>query len=214
MATIKLQPSGAVVLKDGKVACACCAQPTECCPYPAQAFVDGLYSADDLPDFIEVAGNLLIKQSTGFPRYAYPDSGEFYVNDPEEEGDLWSVVIFGSTSFGLDCLISSFNGSAPLGTEDLFANSYTITYPPTSISVVVTRVSLCVWQGNDGCGRPWYLIYGTSIFGSGNDYTWFIFMAIDENTVCGDFQQPAASKIGFQNTPVGNYSGNNNGTVS
>ena len=52
MATIKLQPSGAVVLKDGKVACSCCAGPSECCMYPAEALADGLYSADDLPDTI------------------------------------------------------------------------------------------------------------------------------------------------------------------
>ena len=56
MATIKLQPSGAVVLKDGKVACSCCAQPSGCCPYPAQALVDGLYTYEDLPDAIDIDG--------------------------------------------------------------------------------------------------------------------------------------------------------------
>jgi hypothetical protein len=49
MATIKLQASGAVVLKNGKVSCGCCAQ-TGCCMYPAQAFGEGQISIDDLPD--------------------------------------------------------------------------------------------------------------------------------------------------------------------
>ena len=46
--TIKTQ-NGKVITKDGKVSCECC---EECCMYSAQAFLDGLYDWDDLPDII------------------------------------------------------------------------------------------------------------------------------------------------------------------
>jgi len=52
MQTVKRKASGKIVLKNGKVSCGCCSQPTWCCMYPAQALVDGLYTNDDLPDTI------------------------------------------------------------------------------------------------------------------------------------------------------------------
>jgi hypothetical protein len=165
--------------------------------YPPAELASGFYTANDLPNAVTINGSSLSRVGTGYGNTT---------NGVRLESNEWARYI-GGVRVAQPALISN-------KVIDQFANSYTITYPPTPISVVVTRVSLCVWQGNDGCGRPWYLIYGDSIFGIGNDYTWFIFMAIDENTICGDFQQPGASKIGFQNTPVGNYSGNNYGTVS
>ena len=222
MATIKLQPSGAVVIKDGKVACTCCEAPA-CCMYPAQALVDGLYTVDDLPDQVLYSDGFrpdTILQKTLNPAlvlgvgYIWPqdgsdDAGLFFivVNDGADP-IVWQFGDDGGEG-GNECLITSDL------TKDQFADSYTITYPPTPISVVVTRISLCVWRGNDACGRPWYLMYGDQEpFVAGNPYSWHIWMAIDEGDPCGDFQQPIASKTGFQNTPVGSYLGNNNGTVS
>jgi hypothetical protein len=207
MATIKLQPSGAVVLKDGKVSCACCA--TACCPYPAQALVDGLYTYQDLPDAIDIDSIEFTKLDPpqfigGVNQYYINTDGEYVGIESMPSDSVWAYE--GGNNA---CLLND------TGWEDQFANSYTITYPPTSTSVVVTRISLCVWRGNDACGRPWYLMYGDQEpFVAGNPYSWHIWMAIDEGDPCGDFQQPIASKTGLQNTPVGSYLGNNNGTVS
>jgi hypothetical protein len=63
MATIKLQPSGAVVIKDGKVACTCCG-----CfiyeLYPAANYGAG-YNFEDLPDEIVALGDFATNQNTG-----------------------------------------------------------------------------------------------------------------------------------------------------
>jgi hypothetical protein len=183
--------------------------------YPAQALVDGLYTVDDLPDEVQIGPYILQK---GVAQAVFPVQveGAFYgtISEGDEEAYIYLDNFawnFGPAvgSGGQECLV---DGNI---VQDLFANSYTITYPPTSTSVVVTRISLCVWEGNDACGRPWYLMYGDQEpFAAGSPYYWNIWMAIDEGDPCGDFQQPIASKTGFQNTPVGSYLGNNNGTVS
>jgi hypothetical protein len=181
--------------------------------YSAPLLVDGFYSADDLPDEVQIGGYLLQK-GVALAVFPVQVEGAFYGTLSNEEAYIYLdnfVWNFGPAvgSGGQECLV---DGNI---VQDLFANSYSITYPPTSTSVVVTRISLCVWRGNDACGRPWYLMYGDQEpFASGNSYTWFIWMAIDEGAPCGSFIQPGASKIGFQNTPVGSYQGQLEGTVS
>jgi hypothetical protein len=178
-----------IVLKDGKVSCSCC---EECCMYPAQALADGGYSASDLPDAVTVDG-------TSFNR-----SGTSYGNTTNGvilEGNVWAKYRNGIRS-ERNCLIQS-------GVVDQFADTYTLTLAAGSpISVTVSRISLCAWRGNDGCGRPWYLIYSSDvIFGAGSEFKWNIWMAVDEADPCGDFQQRPQIKNSdeFDNTPIGNY---------
>jgi hypothetical protein len=194
MATIKLQPSGAVVIKDGKVACACCAQPSECCPYPAKAFVNGLYSVDDLPDEILVSEILLDLHQTLFTKTG--NNQNFYTGIGVG-GNTISVVIysyealngetvyvwlldFSGELFAINlnpfCLVYLEDGD---GTEDTFANTYTISGP---ISGTVTRTgegNVCIWSG-------------TGLTLTNLDYQW----KVNNN-----------NKSGFQNTPVGSYAG-------
>ena len=184
MATIKLQPSGAVVIKDGKVSCGCC--DTECCLYPAQALGDGLYSVNDLPD------EIIYQNPFGEPLALYKGiktspitpaiSGAFFGRSEPEFED--SFVYYAVDSYdegwrkgeGLDfppglCLIGEDNGY-----EDQFAEAYTVSGP---ISGTVTRESVCVWRGSNlrltNFGFQWKV--------NGNN------------------------KTGLQNTPVGSYAG-------
>jgi len=161
--------------------------------YPAQALADGGYSESDLPDAVTVDG-------TSFNR-----SGTSYGNTTNGvilEGNVWAKYR-NSIRSQRNCLIQG-------GVVDQFADTYTLTLLPGDfpISVTVSRISLCAWRGNDGCGRPWYLIYGSDvIFGAGSDFKWNIWMAVDEADTCGDFQQHPQIKNSdeFDNTPIGNY---------
>ena len=198
MATIKLQPSGAVVIKDGKVACSCCAG--GCCPYPAQALVDGLYTYDDLPDDVTVNG-------TSFPR-----SGTTYGNTTNGvifEGNVWAKYTSGVRS-SRPCLIQG-------GVEDQFADTYTVTGPPGG-AVVVTRRSLCEWTGSDTCGNEVileFVSYAQDIY-----FPYWIIYWLEYSDDCNALELSSGVKEPYAqggdgiNTPVGNYSGNNNGTVS
>jgi hypothetical protein len=180
--TIKTQ-GGKVITKGGKVSCTCC-EAGECCMYPAEAFARGGYAADDLPDEVMIAGFLAQKREDGFPRYENED-GDFYINDPAEddppEDANWVVTIFGQQQFDSKCLISAYDGSAPLGVEDQFADTYTVEFygtPPGGSfkgSATATRVSLCVWEftaigGTCGEGQTGSLIYSNFIPNTGADF--------------------------------------------
>jgi len=229
MATIKIQPSGAVVLKDGKVACTCCAQPNECCMYPAQALVDGLYSVADLPDEILVTQILLELDQTLFTKTG--DNQNFYTGTGVG-GNTISVVIdsgegmngetvyvwaldFSGELFAINtnpfCLIFPPEVEGGTGTEDQFANSYTVTGPPGG-PVTVTRQSLCVWTGSDSCGNevrleflsyaedsdyPYWFIGWLEYFGPVGDCN-----ALDSSSGVKD---PYAQDGDGIDTPVGNY---------
>ena len=190
MATIKLQPSGAVVLKDGKVSCSCCE--VGCCMYPAQALADGGYEVSDLPDDVTVNG-------TGFPR-----SGTTYGNTTNGvifEENVWAKYTSGVRS-SRPCLIQG-------GVEDQFADSYTITpnVGGAASPTVVTRISLCVWRGTDTCGNFVYLSYGPNPDG-GQDIMWNVFFRFYTPTCVIDGQVDGQKNEGeFENTPVGTYSG-------
>ena len=184
MATIKLQPSGAVVIKDGKVACGCCLQP-DCCPYPAQALEDELYTVDDLPDQVTVGGVVLSKQED-----AVGENDIFYSDGPNDiqfVGYLWLLdgPLTEDRTFESSCLIAPYifipfdefdPPRPPILVEDQFADTYTVNGPTSG---TVTRKSDCVWQG-------------TGLKLTNFEYQW---------KVNGN------NKIGFQNTPVGSYGG-------
>jgi hypothetical protein len=174
--------------------------------YPALGLTEGTYPPSDLPDNVTVNG-------VSYPRNVGTGNEASYGD--ENNGVALEIAEWLYYNEGIaasqECLIQG-------EVEDQFADTYTVTYTPGGDpreSVVVTRISLCVWSGNDSCGRPWYLMYGDQApFFSGDEFKWYIWMAIDESDPCGDFQQPPAEKQGFQNSPIGNYAGDAQGTVS
>jgi len=216
MATIKLQPSGAVVIKDGKVSCACCEQPpTSCCPYPAQALVDGLYTVDDLPDeiiftdaSINLVGVLLTKTGGNISFYEGYHNGDLlsvriknFIDLSGEERNVWILFAFGE-EFGLssrpECLFvtdDEFNGS-----YDTFADTYTVSGGPLG-AITVTRVSLCLWTGLDSCGNTASLELNEDI---PNGKLWSVDVP-NYILPCVVFDVLQGENIGFGNTPVGGY---------
>ena len=131
--------------------------PLGCCPYPAQALVDGLYTVADLPDQVIYSDGLrpdTILQKTLNPAlvlgvgYIWPqdgsdDAGLFFIllNDGADP-IVWQFGDDGGEG-GNECLITSDL------TKDNFANSYTVTscsYEPV-VGSVVSRISLCEWRG-------------------------------------------------------------------
>jgi hypothetical protein len=202
MATIKLQPSGAVVIKDGKVSCACCAQPPGCCMYPAQALADGLYSYQDLPDAIDIDSIEFTKLDPpqfigGVNQYYINTDGEYLGIESMPSDSVWAYE--GGNNA---CLLNDS------GWEDQFANSYTVTGPPGG-PVIVTRKSLCVWTGPDSCGNE-----VTLEFISDNDddeKVWFIGWFNYSGESCVILDSSSGTKRAYAqggdgiDTPVGNY---------
>jgi hypothetical protein len=186
--TIKTQ-GGKVVTKDGKVSCECCE--VECCMYPAQALADGEYSASDLPDNVTVNGASFSLSGTG---YGNTTNGVIL------EGNVWAKYTNGVRS-SRPCLIQG-------GVEDEFADSYTMSGGPLSFSVTVTRVSLCIWRGEDGCGNMAYLVYGddSSLPFAGTDYEWSVALPFyDPTLVCENIAGRTVNGKENQNTPAGVY---------
>jgi hypothetical protein len=136
MATIKLQPSGKVVLKDGKVACACCL----CCLYPATQAVEA-----DLPDAITLLGvGSLSKSGTD-----YGDT----TNGVILESGVWARYVGGVRTTN-SCLITGDGNLTPGNNlvEDQFEPAYEVSngldkFPPSTCTV--TRDSKCAWSYTD-----------------------------------------------------------------
>ena len=210
MATIKLQPSGAVLLKDGKVSCSCC---EVCCPYPAQALVDGLYTYEDLPDAIDIEGLEFTKldppQFLGGVTiyYIYPNNEDFNL----EGGYSLSINDFTSGSFWASDFGQDFCLLNDATYKDQFADSYNwLSDDPFSgdpynpVSTTVTRVSLCRWEGprlpfGGFFCRPALILY-KGLNDVPNEYAFVWRMQWE-----GDIAETAGDKIGFNNTPVGEY---------
>jgi len=183
MATIKLQPSGAVVIKEGKVACSCC---EVCCPYPAQLLVIQSYSSSDLPDAVTVDGVSYARNGT-----SYGDT----TNGVLLEGNVWVKYKNGVRS-PRPCLIQG-------GVEDQFADTYTVSGEPLG-SVTLTRVSLCLWTGLDSCGNTVFL----ELFADLDDgRIWYLeFPSYISPCVLEEWSPiRAVENIGYGNTPVGSY---------
>ena len=194
MATIKVQ-GGKVITKGGKVSCTCCG---ECCMYPAQALVDGIYSDDDLPDQITYnyffngnPGSIILNRS-GDQFSATIGEVQFFVRTASAIPNfIWEYRIISpiggyGPNGSQDCLISDrFNFPDSNIIADEFANTYSVSGP---INGIVTRESLCVWQG-----QGLTLIYNGKIdqdFKISGTYKWTI------NT---------HTKSNPQNSPVGLY---------
>lgn len=223
MPTVKRKASGAVVIKDGKVACTCCAQPAECCMYFAQGLADGLYSAADLPDAITAlcltgeTGELVFNKSGSsyFASGNYPWKYEIWLDPANnalwlfyrfEDGEWRPIQVEGQGP----CLIFDQENC---GVKDQFANSYTITmYELGHLSpVVVTRANLCTYIGLDTCGNEVVLAYQTNVqtdppYGP----RWFVgYTTYADN--CELLASGTGRKFSYENggdginTPVGNY---------
>jgi len=174
MATIKLQPSGAVVIKDGKVSCACCAQPpTDCCMYPASQLGVG-YVAEDLPER-SIDDNWELNLPPGessipgyeWDYYYYLSSGTdtYYVLHHDGKWYQGYTDGFRWTIYGpYNCLFEVAQGSLPIfdsseegftpenqGFEDEFAETLAISGSFTSggetCAGILGRSSLCCWSG-------------------------------------------------------------------
>ena len=199
MATIKLQPSGKVVLKDGKVACGCCEEPEGCCMYPATA-VNTFYVAADLPDAVTVNGVSFNRSSTNYGNTS---------NGVVLEGTQWAKYTNGVRS-ARDCLIQG-------GVVDQFANTYLVTpnVGDGASPTTVYRQSLCQWQGVDTCGNFVYLSYGTNP-DSGDDLVWNVMFFFYIDCVIDGAVRGQKNEEFFQNNPEGIYSGTfeNAATVS
>jgi hypothetical protein len=199
MATIKLKTSGAVVLKNGKVACGCCAQ-AGCCMYPAQGLVDGLYSVDDLPDQVQIGGYILQKGGETPAVFPVQVDGAFYATLSDEEAYIYLDNFY--WNFGpavgagaQECLV---DGNI---VQDQFADSYTLTINGGG-SAVVTRQSLCQWtaETNDEEGTlvTWELVYlSLNDPENPNNYKWLI--SVQGLTTFGGIKNDP------QNSPVGDY---------
>lgn len=212
MATVKLQ-NGNVILKDGRASCSCC----NCCMYYAQALANGLYTADDLPDEIELRQAQYIE--------IFTKSGNGYTGDllgapwtielrsaPENPAIFnWAAVAQGGVANDAACLVGAYpkNDASTLTfgwdgwhTADRFADTYTISGP---ISGTVTRIArapsgsglfvgsiACEWVG-DGLVLRYNGGFSTQAsFAPVGSFKW----SINGN-----------AKSGFQNTPVGSYAG-------
>jgi hypothetical protein len=212
--TIKTQ-GGKVITKDGKVSCECCEEP-ECCMYPAEPFVNGLYTYEDLPDTViwydtgQIFNRLnppIIEPGIIITHASPENPGEDYIYTGSEVVDNWVRVTGGSSigGFGL-CLINSLDGVPDTGSDrsvDDFADTYTVSYGGIQFVGPATRQSLCFWQSNE-CQSPnrwsWAIQYGTLE----DPYKWAVFLEEPGSGEC--IPAGVFIKNDPQNSPAGTYS--------
>jgi hypothetical protein len=165
MATIKLQPSGAVVIKDGKVSCTCCEVG---CPYYGiynSSEFDFSYSFDDIPEELELTGvatpfdvvvnvfkNSITISIDGLIELAYVESGFFNIDEFGFYQGGWGIGLYAdgwrnafyTQSFDESWFedtaseYSSFliaNFDTQYRTLDYFANTYTVSNVSASFTV-------------------------------------------------------------------------------
>jgi len=204
MATVKtkVDQSGAlriitkVVNGQRRVSCSCCPGDVGCCMYPAEE-LGNLYGAEDLPDAVTVnwAGRFTGSMSKSGGGYAGGDATLQIVNG------IWQLSDSDGTRNVGRCLIRG-DGNLTQGddlVEDQFADTYTVSNE--FASVVVNRVSLCIWEGtnenNENAGL-YYAGGGFEAIGQGS-FKWYSFLS----TEFGEGLGPKQS--GNQNTPTGTY---------
>jgi hypothetical protein len=156
-----------VVNGERRVSCSCCAG---CCMYPADELGSN-YGADDLPDAVTVnwAGRFTGSMSKSGSGYASGGATLQVVNG------IWRLSDSNGTRNVGQCLIRG-DGNLTQGddlVEDQFSDTYTVELDYENIgnaeafvqeNVVVTRVSLCRWEGLDSCGNLVELWYNSIDF--------------------------------------------------
>jgi hypothetical protein len=191
--------------------------------YPAQAFYDGLYTEDDLPDTliinpydlnsgqsaisVEVSRNgLIYGPYEFFEGYAQQVT---IIEDFFGEGPQWILEQVGSAELdGSPCLFFDFGpevgGLGPAGITDTFADTYEIDVQNAGQINELSRNSLCVWGG----AQSNYLAYYDgndsfiSAYYSGPPHKW-IFI---RGTLQPDEGGGVWEKDSPQNGPEGTYS--------
>jgi len=204
--TIKTQ-GGKVITKGGKVSCTCCEE--GCCMYPAEAY-GTLYQFEDLPDEIEF-------------KYTNTEQGGFfgpltmskfqeglavgYIGGPDDEvvvglnaGFEWGTSDGGGAIQGGGfCLIFDYDAELDILyeaiTEDLFANTYSISGP---ISGTVTRQDK--FRTTVDGFLPITIKYNCGLWTGGE-------LRLSFNATKCKWTVNGNEKAGFQNTPVGSYAG-------
>ena len=236
MATIKLQPSGKVVIKDGKVACSCC---EECCMYLSTDFQEEKITQYDLPDelFFEIQGfEFLIPRVEEY----YNDDLSINVNyelidvanpfDPEQDpvisifigyefdissqwitdvtlyDPLGDIRCFGYRDIGIPESGAFFTIRA---VYDNFPSSFSVTGP---VSGVVTRSQK--WSKTDQEYADEFLEYlNAGSVGPPPSQPQAICrwvgggIVLKWDTLTAKWNVNGFEKSGFQNTPVGSYGG-------
>ena len=214
--------------------------------YPALGVTDGLITIEDLPDTViyrgliggdktftkldppEVYGNYTAYYLTGsFP--VGPD-GDFIAIDSGGSLDQWTNYVGGGINGIGFCLIESFDNIT--GVNDTFADTYTVELDYENIgnaeafvqeNVVVTRVSLCQWEGLDSCGNLVELWYNSIDFAAEGQPVrlaeWNIeFYTNTQNSEEGPIPCSADDSWAYKkeepaNVPTGTYHSSELGTV-
>jgi hypothetical protein len=203
--------------------------------YSAQALLDGLYTVDDLPDTLVVIGSagtpyscLVTKTNGSSPYYSGTCEGEqsrIIINDD----NAWEFQTLSPEDGWLEpqdrspnaCLIFDPNLAGNAYIEDQFADTYTVTScsEPSAIGTILTRTSLCYWEGQ--YNTPFAGTQTVSIFYCPsvgpipsdvcNDT--FKFYSFYSRDVGGLTDPIIAEKTPHSNTPSGNYTAEN-GSIS
>jgi hypothetical protein len=120
--------------------------------YPSQALRDELYTVSDLPDSLIIVSGDFQQEMTktgGFsPAYQGTNSEIFLTEVTEGNPAFWDIFYNpgagGDTlQFGQSCLVDG------VYVKDQFADTYTVTSCtiPDAVGTVLTRTSLCYWEG-------------------------------------------------------------------
>jgi hypothetical protein len=194
-----------VVNGQRRVSCSCCEEP-ECCMYSAQGLTDGIYTVEDLPDELEMYysdgvnfdGPTLVAHNGDGTYGELSDEGSA---DPAYiarsfAGDEWVTSYF-QLDPSTDCLIKTLEADDPpsLSTTnvwvfDRFEDTYTISNGFESIAV--TRISLCIWEGEGAV--LYYAGGGFDALGQNSNVWRSTFL-----------EQNGPKQTGNQNTPTGTY---------
>ena len=235
MPTIKTKSNGKVVLKNGKVSCGCCAQPTGCCLYPWPD-PDGIpkYPAVDLLLSVTFRGDTLSLDSG---LYQFTGSVYYIVAGATQ----WEVYLISDDSLvqSQNCLIfngveDEFPNSLLMETEFIIPPGYTTLidlenyytgegWVPSGITL--TRVSLCLWE--EVVSIPFYwsqtmdyianydVAFRISYeeiggFPSGDMWKFYLTGSVLISDSFQTTNYDAFNETAVNNTPIGSYSRNVN----
>ncbi len=218
-ATVKLSADGNILLKDGRVSCTCC--PGECCMWPAQALLDGLYNIEDLPETVYGIGQSDSPYTVTFERTG--TDSPYYEGDDEtrivivqsnnvalwqlQSNDNGSWVEFQDRGGGDECLVQEeveVGGVTLARTADDYQDTYTVNVYNEVIegdpvnTFTITRESLCQWSNEDG---SFLLRYG-SFVGQLEYYADSIWSAGPD----AGFGKFGGGEPGTNDSPIGSYS--------
>jgi hypothetical protein len=195
--------------------------------YPAQAFFDGLYTENDLPDDLTInpydlnSDQSVVVQRNGLiygphvfgPGYSQQVTIRETLFFAPEEGPNWVLEEAGEAGVGVldssPCMFFGpipgyLLGAGPGGITDNFADTYTVT--TNHGSGTVSRISLCIWTGTDELGCPLELRYDSRVSPPRpTSCKWTVKYAEGGLEPCDG--ATIAVKGPLQNTPVGSYGG-------